>query len=128
MAHGWTPKDLTALQLKQVKQPRSKYRSQKTEKDGIVFDSAKEANRHGMLCLMLKAGLIRDLVRQVPFELFASNGAHVGIWFADFVYFDLRTNARVVEDTKSPATRKIAVYRLKKKLVEACHGIEIREV
>jgi len=35
---------------------------------------------------------------------------------------------RVVEDVKSEFTRKDPVYRLKYKLMKACHGIDIREV
>lgn len=34
----------------------------------------------------------------------------------------------VVEDVKSPATRKLPLYRLKAKLMKAIHGIEIREI
>jgi hypothetical protein len=34
----------------------------------------------------------------------------------------------VVEDVKSKATRKIAVYRLKKKLMKQIHGLTIKEV
>lgn len=124
---NWTREDVNRIQLRRAQQPRSKYRSTKTEQDGIVFDSAKEANRHGMLVLMLKAGLIRDLVRQVPYEI-TVNGEHICTYFADFVYVDVRTNERVTEDVKSSATKKLGVYQLKKKLVKACHGIEIREV
>jgi len=34
----------------------------------------------------------------------------------------------VIEDVKSPVTRKLPAYRLKKRLMLACHGITIVEV
>ena len=37
--------------------------------DGTVFDSRKEARRYEELCLLLRTGAIKELRRQVPFEL-----------------------------------------------------------
>ena len=34
----------------------------------------------------------------------------------------------MIEDVKSPATRKNAVYILKKKMMAHVHGIEIKEI
>ena len=47
----------------------SKYYNQKTTINGIVFDSRKEARRWTELTLLLKAGQIKDLQRQVKFVL-----------------------------------------------------------
>lgn len=47
----------------------SKYHSKKTEVDGILFDSKKEAQRYQQLKLMEKAGILCDLKRQVKYEL-----------------------------------------------------------
>jgi len=33
-----------------------------------------------------------------------------------------------VEDVKSPVTRKLSTYRLKKRIVEANYGFEVQEV
>jgi hypothetical protein len=38
------------------------------------------------------------------------------------------TGERVVEDVKSPATRKLATYRLKVRMVWALYGLRVREV
>jgi len=72
-------------------------------------------------------GLIRDLQRQVPFPL-AVNGIEVCRYVADFVYLEAADARQVVEDVKSEHTRELPVYRLKKKLMRAVHGIEINEV
>ena len=106
----------------------SKFRSRKTEVDGIVFDSSKEARRWQELRLLESAGAILYLERQVAFDLIASNGEVVAKYYADFRYKDLALNKTVVEDTKSDHTRTLPVYRLKKKLMMACHGITITEV
>lgn len=102
---------------------RSKYNAQRTEVDGITFDSKKEAARWEELQLMLRAGEITELRRQVAFGL-TVNGELVGTYKADFVYRDKR-GKRVVEDVKGLRTD---VYLLKRRLMLACHGIEIQEV
>ena len=47
----------------------SKYRAKKITVDGITFDSRKEARRFAELRLLERAGKIKDLKLQVPFEL-----------------------------------------------------------
>jgi hypothetical protein len=110
---------------KPEKPKAGKYGAVKTELDGHVFDSKKEAARYMELRYRLRAGEITDLEPQKEFEL-EVNGEKVASYFADFVY---RENGEVVvEDVKSKATRKIAVYRLKKKLMKQIHGLTIKEV
>src|SRR5262249_11763980 len=101
---------------------KSKYRAVKTEFDGIVFDSKKEARRWGELLLLHKAKVIRGLDRQVPFAV-TLTGHKICAYKADFMYFE--NGKRVIEDAKGFRT---AVYRLKKKLVEAMYNVTIREV
>jgi hypothetical protein len=103
----------------------SKFRNRKTTLDGETFDSAKEAKRWTELKMLEAAGEIRSLRRQVTFPL-EVNGRVVARYIADAVYE--RDGRIVVEDTKSPVTRKLPVYRLKYKLMQACHGVEIHEV
>ena len=50
----------------------SKYNSKKTVVDGQKFDSKKEANRYQELVLLEKAGVIKNLSRQVKFVLIPS--------------------------------------------------------
>jgi hypothetical protein len=103
-----------------------KFRNTPTEVDGVRFDSKREAARWGELRLLERAGEISDLKRQQPFPM-KVNGQHVCNYLADFVYRD-HAGKVVVEDVKSPVTRKDPTYRLKAKLLKACHGLEVREI
>ena len=96
-----------------------KYRNIKTVVDGITFASKKEANRYLELKVLAKCGMIQDLRLQVPFEVCPKkNGNNRARYYvADFVYME--NGKRIIEDVKSPMTRKLAVYSLKKALVLA---------
>lgn len=111
---------------------RSKYGAQKTEYDGIVFDSKREAMRWRELALLQRAGEIADLRRQVKFILVPAQVDENGkiaeravSYVADFVYSDMRSGETVVEDAKGMHTRE---YIIKRKLMRYVHGIRIREV
>lgn len=135
-AQRWTLADLQAHQSKTnhgIKfdepntQPKpSKYRSKKTIVDSITFDSAKEARKYVDLRNMQNAGLILNLQTQFPVQCMV-DGQVAFIWWADFMYLDAKTMERIYMDVKSPMTRKLPVYALKKKLLKICHGIEITE-
>lgn len=115
----------------------NKFGAVPTTVDEIRFASKKESRRYLDLKLMEKAGLIRDLECQPKFPINvvpqtawghqAVVPVRVATYIADFSYFNVETNSVVVEDVKSRATRT-ALYRLKKKLVEAEHDITIIEV
>ncbi len=105
---------------------RTKYGSRATVVDGIRFDSAKEARRWGELCALEKAGRISRLERQVRYDLHAPGGMKVATYVSDFRYRE--ADRVIVEDVKSPPTRKKEVYRLKRRWMLAEHGIEIKEV
>ena len=100
----------------------SKNRNIKSEVDGSVFDSKAEARRYMELRLLEKANEISDLRLQYPFEC-KINEKKICTYRADFDYY--HGDQWVVEDVKGFRTQ---VYRLKKRLVEALHGVEIREV
>ena len=115
---------------------RSKYGAKKTTVNGINFSSQKEARRYSELLILEMAGKIRDLNLQVPF-IFELNGAPIKFasgrkltYVADFVYFingaDHFADVRkmVVEDSKG---MKLPVYKIKKALMKAFHGIDIIE-
>jgi hypothetical protein len=135
MATRWTQADVDAVLRRNgvttwtvpPAQPKpSKYGNRKvTDAEGNVHDSGKEHRRWCELQLRERAGEITELRRQVPYALVV-NGVLVCQYNADFVYRD--GAAVVVEDCKSPPTRKLPAYRIKVKLMAACHGIQIREV
>jgi hypothetical protein len=108
---------------------RSKYGNRKVNRDGVTFDSAKEARRWSELLILEQAGAIQNLQRQVRYELLPSQriGGKVAEravhYVADFVYE--QDGAVVVEDTKGFRT---ADYIIKRKLMLWRHGIKIREV
>jgi hypothetical protein len=119
----------------------SKYKAKKTEVDGIVFDSKKEANYYKKLKAMLDAGEISDLELQKPFELipvqrepstYTKRGKEVlgkvierkSSYIADFWYKDKDGVFHCV-DTKG---FKTADYKLKRKLILWRYGIRIEEV
>ena len=112
----------------------NKYGNRKTEVDGILFDSRKEAARWCELKLLQRAGEIYDLNRQVPFTVIPAQRDDKGKlleretkYIADFTYRDRKTGRIVVEDTKSEAT-KTPEYVLKRKLMLYRFGIRIVEV
>lgn len=112
---------------------RNKYGNRKTVVDGIAFDSRKEAKRYQELKLLEKAGEIKDLRRQVKYELIPRqkiNGKVVERkveYVADFVY--LQNGDIVVEDVKGyregPA---YSLFTIKRKLMLYVWGIKIVEI
>lgn len=104
--------------------PHRKYGNKPTVVDGLSFQSKVEANRYGELLILQKAGFVAGLKVQPRFPLII-NGVTICTYVADFSYEE--NNHLVVEDVKSPAT-KTPVYKLKKTLMKAIHGIDVVEV
>lgn len=101
---------------------RSKYGNRKTMVDGKTFDSKHEAEVYEQLKVQVLAGECRAVACQVPFALPGRIK-----YVADFVL--LHNDGRYsVLDAKSEATRKDKVYRMKKRLMRECLGLEIQEV
>lgn len=103
---------------------RSKYNAVRTEVDGIKFASKKEANHYEMLKILERAGKITRLTLQPSFPL-EVNGQLICRYVADFQYWDVERNEWTHEDVKG---WKTPAYKLKKKLMKAIHGIEIKEI
>jgi len=101
----------------------SKYRNVRTVVDGITFDSAAEARRYEQLKLLEIGGAILDLELQPRYEIKVNNHK-VCVYVADFRYVETATGEVMVEDVKGVRT---ALYKLKRKLVKAVHGIDIYE-
>ena len=117
----WTTKQATK---------KSKYGNVKTIVDGIKFHSKGESERYIFLKLKERAGRIRGLRLQVPYELIPKSRNEAGkairavIYKADFVYIDTRTGCEVVEDFKGTRTQD---YINKSKHMKEKYGIEIYE-
>lgn len=121
---------------------RNKYGAKRTiTVDGLKFDSQKEADRWQELKWMAQAGMIRDLKRQVRFQLTPTVrepdtiGPKGGVkkgrvilekseYIADFTYIDTATEDYIVEDAKGYKTPE---YNLKKKFLYHTRGILIHE-
>ena len=120
----------------------NKYGNRKIAFDGQTFDSKKEMRHYTELLLLEKAGKIKDLQRQVKFQLIPAHrepdiigpqGGHKPgklierevSYVADFVYTDLQTGQTVVVDTKGFRTKE---YTIKRKMMLYFHGIRIKEV
>ena len=109
----------------------NKYYAKKTTVDGIEFDSKAESARYSELVMLQKAGVIRNLERQVRFELqpkFVTMEADTIkpiVYVADFVY-EQQTNfslidktsidfwVKIIEDRKGFRTKE---FLLKKKML-----------
>lgn len=109
----------------------SKYGAKKITVDGMTFDSQREYGRWCELKLLERAKVIRDLKRQVSFELLPAQKWHGKTaerpvsYIADFTYIDRATDEFIVEDAKGMRTKE---YILKRKMMLYFHGIRIREV
>jgi hypothetical protein len=111
---------------------KSKYGSKKTEYNGVIYDSKKEANRATQLDWLQKDHQISGLKRQVKFswiethqkDFVSDEVKFKRSYIADFVYFDHAIKKEVVEDAKGHLT---AEYKKKKKIVEKLFNIKIFE-
>lgn len=97
---------------------KHKFNAKQTELDGIKFSSKKEAKRYTELKLLMGKEVLFFL-RQVPFHL-PGNVRYV----CDYMVFWINGEV-TVEDVKG---MKTDMYKVKKKILEACYPIEIREI
>ena len=97
----------------------SKYKNGKVEIDNIKFDSAAEGERYKILKAKEQGGLIKNLELQKTYPLLV-NGLKICDYRADFVYEV--GGKTIVEDVKGQVHD---VFKLKYKLMFACHGIVI---
>lgn len=131
-----------------MKRQHSKYHAQKVKVGNIEFDSKKEAQRWAELRLLERAGKIKDLQRQVRFELIPAQYEEITtytpkthkekreqklverklIYIADFVYTDKNGDV-VVEDVKGYRDSvAYNIFVIKRKLMLYVYGIRIKEI
>lgn len=103
---------------------KNKYNAKKVKINGVQFDSKKELARFRVLEQRALAGEIKDLQRQVKFELQPSFRNNQGKairainYICDFLYFDTEKNVWIVEDVKGSKATLTESYKLKAKLFQ----------
>ncbi len=105
---------------------RNKYFAKKATQDGYRFDSLAEHKRYGELCLLKKAGAIStpEVHPAYRIDWNGEEDKHICTVILDFRYHDKKGRLHV-EDVKGQDN---ALSRLKRKLVEAAHGITVEIV
>ena len=106
---------------------RSKYGNKRVVIDGITFDSQAEGDRWVQLRALEASGSISNLRRQVRYELAPAVKVQGRKrppirYIADFEYE--KDGKTVTEDKKGFKTE---IYKLKRHLMMAVHGIEVLE-
>ena len=96
---------------------RNKFGAKRTEVNGILFHSKKEAARYAELKLLEMAGSIEDLELQVSFDIKVL-GNKICRYISDFLYYDNDIEAVVIEDVKGVQTD---VFKLKWKLMKVLY-------
>ncbi len=130
---GWEHVTAAQIRGRQVGAKPAKYRNTKIQADGHTFDSKHELAVWRDLQARQAAGEISELEHHPrEMELRCPTGPDasrvVACYEPDFRYVDAKTGGWVIADAKSPATRKNAVYRLKKRWLALQEQIEIVEL
>lgn len=116
-----------ALKASKAAKP-SKYRAKRCVVDGETFDSQREAREWVKLKALARREKIYGLIRQQPYRLLV-HGRLIATYISDFEWdeWDAEHAAllRIVADVKGVKTRD---YLIKKKLMKAIYGIDIREL
>ncbi|MHA2039079.1 MAG: DUF1064 domain-containing protein [Promethearchaeota archaeon] len=129
-----TPEEYEAMKdrlegKKSAKEVKNKYRAKKTDYRGHTYDSKKEADYAKGLDLAMQSGSELAPIsweRQIKLNV-RINDKHICYYVVDFIV----TYSDRVEYIDVKGYKKGCAYqmfRLKKKMVEAFHGIEIIEV
>ncbi len=161
MTFKWTEEEFKQLQARRVRprlkmtdapvdqlratlptpKGRSKYRVRASDAEGVFYASDSEKRRHLELILLQRGGEIRNLRRQVGYELapgvqlsFRDNRSPPLRYTADFVYDEVEDDGEwstVVEDVKPQGTTDKELERdfvMRAHLMKHIHGLDIRIV
>lgn len=112
---------------------RSKYNSKKTEYDGFMYDSKKEANYARKLDLFIKAGDLIEYDRQVKMHYEVGIKTRTDDDYTDHKTYFYRCDfveywangTTVYTDVKGFRTPE---YKRKKKIIEKLYDIKLNEV
>lgn len=118
---------ITLEEYRAIKERKpSKWNAVKATVFGIDFHSKHEANVYLGLRGRQDEGEITQLQTQVHYKV-VINGYEICEYIADFSYVE--NGLLKVVDAKGASTGSAyAMFRLKKKLMLACHGIDVEEV
>lgn len=107
----------------------NKYHNKKVTTPDGVFDSKKEFHRWEELKILQRVGEISSLKRQVPYAVVEKTDKYrKAEYVADFEYKD-KSGETVIEDVKGMrGGAAYQMFKLKKKIIYAIYGIDIREV
>lgn len=96
----------------------NKYNAQKTVINGVQFDSRRESLIYQNLLNLQNKGIITHLERQKRFEIIPKTKTERAAYYvADYFFQEVATGQWVVADCKSPITKKLPAYVLKRKLM-----------
>lgn len=101
----------------------SRYGNKYCECDGFKFQSIREMTHYLYLRDRKLKGEIKDFKMQVPYKCII-NDVLICSYRADFVV----THWDYTEEVIDVKGFKTAVYKLKYKLMQACHNIKIKEI
>lgn len=131
-------------ELKRLLKRKGRSPAKRVRGDGHLFDSRAEHRRYLALKALEAASVIDRVYVHKSYEIVV-NGVLICNYVADFVYWDRRRLIYVVEDVKPPKpprrkaikglkqkkrswTGRTPEYEIKKRLMLACHSIQIQEV
>jgi hypothetical protein len=106
---------------KPQKTRKNKYNNKTITVDGVFYHSTNEYRRECELKNQQRAGIIKDLERQITFS-FDVDGVHICNYILDFRYTISERDIVVHEDFKGAITD---VFRIKSNLMKACYGIDV---
>lgn len=126
MKDKMTPAEFQAFWKKREAAKDSKFGAiPTTNRHGEKFRSQLESTYYDQLKLLKQSGEVLDFLREVRFELIV-NEVFICAYICDYII--TWKDGRVEHvDCKSSATMT-QVYKLKKQLMKACHGIDLIEV
>lgn len=98
-----------------------KYNAKRVTIDGLHFDSTAEGARYCELKLLERVGQIHGLKVHPRYEIIV-NGNLICRYIGDFLYTE--KGREILEDVKGVRTPE---FKIKSKLMLACHGITVLE-
>lgn len=114
-----------AKAMAKKKAAKMKYKNKFVTIDGIKFQSEKEGAFYEECKRRVAAGELIKFERQKTYKL-EFNGVLICRYRADFILYPVG-GGMIVVDVKSEFTREMPLYKIKKNLMLAVHGIKIHE-